>query len=151
MQVNKLFRMLLLPLGLLLKLYELGIAGSRDVHNKLRFSNSIVDRNCCNSVEIGEFSTFAGFRSQILTHAIDLKASRQRSAPVLIGDYCFVGTSVVLLAGSQLPSYCVLGASACLTRAFSDENMLYAGVPAKAVKGLYDNDAYFKREKGFVL
>jgi len=107
--------------------------------------------DCCNSVTIGEFSTFAGFRSQILTHAIDLKASRQRSAPVSIGDYCFVGTNVVLLAGSKLPSKCVLGASACLVEPFSEENMLYAGVPAKPVKKLDDGYAYFNRSEGFVL
>jgi len=107
--------------------------------------------DCCNSVEIGEFSTFAGFRSQILTHAIDLKDSRQRSAPVSIGDYCFVGTNVVLLAGATLPNKCVLGASACLVEPFTDENMLYAGVPAKPVKKLSTDSGYFNRKHGFVL
>lgn len=107
--------------------------------------------DCCNSVTIGKFSTVAGFRSQILTHAIDLKTSRQRSAPVSIGDYCFVGTNVVFLAGAKLPDKSVLGASACITEPFSDKNMLYAGVPAKPIKKLDAGYAYFNRPEGFVL
>jgi acetyltransferase-like isoleucine patch superfamily enzyme len=120
----------------------------------LREHSAITNRHlidCCNSVEIGQFSTFAGFRSQILTHSIDLMKSRQTSAPVTIGEYCFVGTGSVLLAGSKLPNYSVLGASACLTEAFSDEYKLYAGVPAKAVKDLSEDLGYFKRLSGYVL
>jgi acetyltransferase-like isoleucine patch superfamily enzyme len=47
MQTSKLFRLLLLPVGLLLKLYELAVEGARDIHNKLRFRDSIIDRKCC--------------------------------------------------------------------------------------------------------
>lgn len=46
MQTSKLFRLLLMPLGLLLKLYELAVEGARDIHNKLRFRTSIIDRKC---------------------------------------------------------------------------------------------------------
>ncbi len=38
--------------------------------------------DCTNSVTIGSFTTFAGFRSQILTHTIDLATNRQSSARV---------------------------------------------------------------------
>jgi len=120
----------------------------------LREHAAITNRHlidCCNKVEIGRFSTFAGFRSQILTHAIDLNNSLQQSAPVSIGDYCFIGTSSVVLAGSVLPNHCVLGASACLTEAFSEEYTLYAGVPARAVKSLNSDMKYFDRKHGFVL
>lgn len=44
--MNKLIRFILLPLGLLLKLYELAVEGARDIHNKLRFKKSIIDRKC---------------------------------------------------------------------------------------------------------
>ena len=36
--------------------------------------------DCTNSVTIGKFTTFAGFRSQILTHTIDLERNRQTSS-----------------------------------------------------------------------
>jgi acetyltransferase-like isoleucine patch superfamily enzyme len=106
--------------------------------------------DCTNAVTIGRFTTLAGFQSQILTHSIDLAESRQSSQPVRIGDYCFIGTKVVLLGGSELPSYCVLGAMSLLNKPLADEYTLYGGVPAKAIKKLNKDDKYFTRPKGFV-
>src|SRR5438270_5091688 len=105
--------------------------------------------DCTNSVVIGRFTTMAGFQSQILTHSIDLERNRQTSAPVRIGDYCFVGTNSVLLPGSALPSYSVLGAKSLLNRAYSDCYRLYGGVPAQAIKSLPPDYAYFQRTQGF--
>jgi acetyltransferase-like isoleucine patch superfamily enzyme len=106
--------------------------------------------DCTNAVHIGEFTTVAGFRSQILTHSIDLMDCRQSSAPVTIGDYCFVGTDCVLLGGSALPSYSALGAKSLLNKAHTETHCLYAGLPAKAVKSLDSDMKYFQREEGFV-
>ena len=111
-------------------------------------SRHIID--CTHRVSLGKFSTFAGFRSQILTHSIDLERSRQASAPVTIGEYCFVGTDCVLLAGSKLPNYCVLGAKSLLIRSFTDEHTLYTGIPARAIRRLPPEMRYFWRETGFV-
>jgi UDP-3-O-[3-hydroxymyristoyl] glucosamine N-acyltransferase len=107
--------------------------------------------DCTNSVTIGKFTTFAGFQSQILTHSIDLERNRQTSAPVKIGDYCFVGTNSVLLGGSALPDYCILGAKSLLNKAFTETHRLYAGVPAKVVQPLSSDLPYFRRTKGFVV
>lgn len=107
--------------------------------------------DCTHSVTIGKFSTFAGFQSQILTHSIDLEEARQDSHPVVIGDYCFVGTNSVILGGSVLPSYSVLGAKSLLNKAYTEAYTLYAGVPAKPVKTLDKDMNYFVREVGFVL
>ncbi len=107
--------------------------------------------DCTNSVTIGRFTTFAGFQSQILTHTIDLARSRQTSAPVQIGDYCFVGTNSVLLGGSILPDYCVLGAKSLLNKSFTETHQLYAGVPARSVQQLPTDYEYFRRTEGFVV
>ena len=107
--------------------------------------------DCTNSVTIGRFTTMAGFQSQILTHSIDLEHNRQVSTPVRIGDYCFIGTNSVLLPGSSLPDYSVLGAKSLLNRAFTDAYTLYGGVPATAIKQLPPDYAYFKRTEGFVV
>src|SRR4029079_13492242 len=80
--------------------------------------------DCTHSVVIGRFSTFAGFQSQILSHSIDLTACRQSSAPVRIGAYCFVGTNCVILGGSELPDYSVLGAKSLLNHAYGDTHNL---------------------------
>jgi acetyltransferase-like isoleucine patch superfamily enzyme len=106
--------------------------------------------DCTNAVHIGAFTTVAGYRSQILTHSIDLMDCRQSSAPVTIGDYCFVGTDCVLLGGSVLPSYSALGAKSLLNKPYDQQRALYAGVPARPVKSLEPEMKYFQREVGFV-
>lgn len=106
--------------------------------------------DCTNSVTIGAFATMAGFNSQILTHSIDLEQNRQSSAPVRIGAYTFVGTNCVILGGSVLPDYSVLGAKALLDKAYVEQHKLYAGVPARPLKDLPQDWAYFCRTEGFV-
>ena len=106
--------------------------------------------DCTNRVSLGEYSTLAGFGTQILTHSIDLAASRQSSRPVSIGRYCFVGTASVIVGGARLPDYSVLAAMSLLHADFSDTCTLYGGVPAKAVQALDPDLAYFQRARGFV-
>jgi serine acetyltransferase len=107
--------------------------------------------DCTNSVAIGRFTTFAGFHSQIISHSIDIEENRQSSKPVSVGDYCFVGTNCVLLGGSALPDFCVLGAKSLLNKTFTETYQLYAGVPARSVKALSRDCKYFQRTEGFVV
>jgi acetyltransferase-like isoleucine patch superfamily enzyme len=107
--------------------------------------------DCTEYIHIGAFATFAGFASQLLAHSIDLAASRQEARPITIGDYCFVGTNCVLLGGSALPPYSVLGAKSLLNRTFTDRYYLYGGVPAKPIKALPETMAYFQRKTGYVI
>ncbi|MBA3697319.1 MAG: acyltransferase [Planctomycetes bacterium] len=106
--------------------------------------------DCTGGIAIGPFSTLAGFSTQILTHSIDLTTNRQSSQPVSIGAYCFVGTDCVLLAGAALPERSVLGAMSLLNKAYLEVSHLYAGVPARPVKGLDPQFAYFHRVDGYV-
>lgn len=106
--------------------------------------------DCTDRVSIGRFTTFAGFRSQILTHSIDLDECRQRARPVTIGEYCFVGTGCILLGGSALPDRSVLAAGSTLTRAHAEPGMLYAGLPAERKKPIAEDARYFSRPRGFV-
>ena len=112
-------------------------------------SRHLID--CTDEVRIGAFTTFAGYRSQILTHSIDLKQSRQRCKPVRIGEYCFVGTGCILLGGSSLPDRSVLGAHSLLASAPEATGYLYGGVPAKPIKAIDAEDLYFSRATGFVV
>jgi acetyltransferase-like isoleucine patch superfamily enzyme len=106
--------------------------------------------DCTNRVTIGRFTTFAGFQSQILSHSIDLEQSRQSSAPVSIGEYCFVGTNCVLLGGSSLPNYSVLAAKSLLNKPFAEQYSLYGGVPAREIQRLPAEWQYFHRTSGVV-
>lgn len=106
--------------------------------------------DCTDRVSIGAYATLAGFRSQILTHSIDLKANRQSCQPISIGAYCFVGTATVLLKGSALPDRSVLGAGSVLTKAMTEPGMLYSGVPAKLIRPIDAESGYFTRAVGYV-
>jgi len=105
---------------------------------------------CTARVRIGAFATVAGFRSQLITHSIDLQAGRQSSEPIEIGEYCFVGTDSVILGGSALPHHSVLGAKSLLNKKWDAPFHLYAGVPAKPLKELPPEMEYFRRTEGFV-
>ena len=106
--------------------------------------------DCTNIIKIGRFSTIAGYNSQFLTHSIDVSENLQHSEPIVIGEYTFVGTNVVVLGGAILPSHAVLGAKSLLNKAYFDEWTLYGGVPAKAVKKIPLDSKYFTRKEGFV-
>lgn len=106
--------------------------------------------DCTGGVSIGPFATLAGFRSQLLTHSIEISEGRQKSDGISIGSYSFVGTDCVLLPGAALPDHSVLGAKSLLERTFSESYTLYAGVPARAIKPIASDAAYFNRTTGFV-
>ena len=107
--------------------------------------------DCTDEVTIGEFTTMAGYRSQILTHSVDLAESRQDAKPVRIGAYCFVGTASTMLGGTVVPDHCVVGANALVNKAHDETYRLYAGVPAKAVAPLDPQMKYFARSKGYII
>ena len=104
-----------------------------------------------NRITIGPFTTIAGYRSQLLSHAIDLQHNRQHSEPITIGSYCFVGTSCVILGGSILPDHSVLGALSLLNKAHIEPWGLYAGQPARRLKVIESSAAYFSRSGGYVV
>ncbi len=106
--------------------------------------------DCTDRIEIGAFTTIAGYASQFMTHSIDVTQNRQDASPIAIGEYCFVGTAVVVLGGARLPARCVLGAKALLNKSHIEAGWLYAGVPAAPIKQLPADAAYFRRTTGFV-
>lgn len=118
---------------------------------RLEEHSAITNRHlidCTNLVHIGRYSIVAGFRSQILTHGIDFEKSAQSSAPVSIGEYCFIGTASVLLKGARIPDYCVVGAMSLVNKSFDEEQSLYAGVPACRIKSVDLSMNWFHRDIG---
>lgn len=107
--------------------------------------------DCTGGVRIGSFTTIGGAQSQLLTHFIDPYECRQTCKGIEIGNYCFVGTRALLLPGSGLPDYSILGGGAVLTKRQQIQRMLYAGNPAQPKKDLSKVEVgYFMREKGAV-
>jgi len=119
------------------------------VHDQAAITNRhFID--CSASVSIGRFTTFAGCRSIVLSHSIDLVNCKQSSSPISIGEYCFVGAASVLLPGASLPDHSVLGANSLLNKIHTEQYFLYAGNPARPVKQLSSDMKYFTRTIGNV-
>ncbi len=106
--------------------------------------------DCTDRVDIGAYTTIAGYHSQLITHGIDVVEGRQDCKPIRIGAYCLVGTRITALGGSALPARSVLGAGSVLNKAHVEEYAVYAGQPAVRVKTLDPKAAYFHRAQGFV-
>jgi acetyltransferase-like isoleucine patch superfamily enzyme len=106
--------------------------------------------DCTNRITIGRFATIAGFRSQFLTHGIDIGPNCQSSLPIEIGDYCFTGTGVIVLKGAMLGPRCVLGAGSMLRGQYLEEYKLISGNPAKPIRDLDPASSYFHRTQAKV-
>lgn len=102
------------------------------------------------SVIIGRFTTVAGTRSTVFTHQLDVASCQHVTKPVSIGDYCMVGSDVKFVPGARVPSYCVVGMGAVVTKRFEDPYCLIAGNPARVVRRLAPDSAYFCRSVGHI-
>lgn len=87
-------------------------------------------------VEIGRRSILGGRNSSLWTH------NRQRTLPVEIGDFAYVGSEIRVAPGGSIPSRCVVGIGSVVTKKIEGENCLIAGVPARAVKPLSEEDRF---------
>ena len=87
-------------------------------------------------VEIGRRTILGGRNSSLWTH------NRQRTRPVEIGDLSYVGSEIRVAPGGAIPSRCVVGIGSVITRRIEGENCLIAGVPAKLIKQLSEEDQF---------
>lgn len=55
-----------------------------------------------------------------------------KDEPIVIGEYCWIGTNAVLLPGVTLGNNCVVGAGAVVTKSFPERSVL-VGVPARRI------------------
>lgn len=85
-------------------------------------------------VSIGRCSILGGRNSSIWTH------NRRAGKPVLIGDYCYIGSEIRMAPGAAIPSCCVVGLGSVVTQPMDTEYSLIAGVPAKQRRELTPDD-----------
>lgn len=117
-------------------------------NSNITIGDNISIRNTCEivarpennlSVKIGDDCMFA---SRILIRATDGHTVKSKATgktlnygkPVEIGNHVWIGNDVTILKGSKIPDNSVVAATATVTRAFTEPNAIYAGVPAKLVK-----------------
>lgn len=92
-------------------------------------------------VEIGRRSIIGGRNSSLWTH------NRQRTRPIEIGSFTYVGSEIRMAPGSLLPSRCIVGIGSVVTGRLEGEEKLIAGVPAKVIKELGDEDKFLIERK----
>jgi Acetyltransferase (isoleucine patch superfamily) len=92
-------------------------------------------------VEIGRRTIIGGRNSSIWTH------NRQRTLPITIGSFAYVGSEIRMAPGSKIPSRSIVGMGAVITSALDIENTLIGGVPAKPIKDLSPEDRFLIERK----
>jgi acetyltransferase-like isoleucine patch superfamily enzyme len=87
-------------------------------------------------VEIGRRTIIGGRNSSLWTH------NRQRTRPITIGSFAYVGSEIRVAPGGAIPSRCIVGIGAVVTKQLTDELHLIGGVPARAIKPLSQEDQF---------
>ncbi len=92
-------------------------------------------------VEIGRRSIIGGRNSSLWTH------NRQRTLPISIGDFAYVGSEIRMAPGGSIPSRCIVGIGAVITGKIDAAGYLIGGVPAKPIKELSEDDKFLVEHK----
>src|SRR2546423_2275401 len=92
-------------------------------------------------VEIGRRTILGGRNSSLWTH------NRQRTHPIEIGSYTYIGSEIRVAPGGSIPSRCIVGIGSVITGQLTEEYHLIAGVPAKSIKELSAEDAFLIEQK----
>lgn len=92
-------------------------------------------------VNIGRRSILGGRNSSLWTH------NRQRTQPIEIGDFAYIGSEIRVAPGGSIPARSVVGIGAVITGKLKEEEYLIAGVPAKPIKPLSEEDQFLIMRK----
>lgn len=92
-------------------------------------------------VEIGRRAIIGGRNSSLWTH------NRQRTQPISVGDFAYVGSEIRIAPGGSIPARCVVGIGSVVVGKIDAEGWLIAGVPAKPVKELSAADKFLVERK----
>ena len=92
-------------------------------------------------VEIGRRTIIGGRNSSIWTH------NRQRTQPIRIGEFTYVGSEIRMAPGGSLPSRCIVGIGSVITKRIEGDGWLIGGVPAKPIRELGAEDKFLIERK----
>jgi acetyltransferase-like isoleucine patch superfamily enzyme len=92
-------------------------------------------------VEIGRRVILGGRNSSLWTH------NRQRTMPIRIGSLVYIGSEIRMAPGSAIPDRSIVGIGSVITARMAEEGKLIAGVPAKTVKELSEEDQFLIERK----
>lgn len=106
--------------------------------------------NAVNGVEVGDYTNI-GPNVGIVSSNHDLvdNDAHVATAPIVIGRFCWLGMGAVVLPGTQLADFTIVGAGAVVTKSFTQGYCVIAGNPAKVIKMLNKDecDAFARTKK----
>jgi acetyltransferase-like isoleucine patch superfamily enzyme len=85
-------------------------------------------------VTIGRNVIVGGRNSSLWTH------NRQQTAPIEIGDFCYLGSEVRIAPGARLAERSILGLGSVLASPIDTPGSLVGGMPAKVIRPLTAED-----------
>ncbi|HTU39751.1 MAG TPA: hypothetical protein VMF35_17250 [Acidimicrobiales bacterium] len=103
------------------------------------------DIDCSDRVDIGDYSSLAGFRCTVLTHSLNLVRDRFVTGPVEIGAHTAVMSGSTLLSGTRVPARSIVSAGSVVNTPLTTELTFYSGNPAVAMRPLPETLAFFHR------
>jgi acetyltransferase-like isoleucine patch superfamily enzyme len=92
-------------------------------------------------ITLGRNVILGGRNSSLWTH------NRQQTAPIEIGDFCYLGSEIRVAPGAKLPERCIVALGSVLSGAIEPAGSLVGGVPAKVVRPLRPEDEILVRRK----
>lgn len=113
-----------------------------DSHAKILMMHLV---DCCDRVELEHRAVIAGYWSLVMTHTFDHRESRQTTAPIHVGLRTLVATRCTLLPGAHIGERCIVAAGATVIGKLDADSTMYAGTPAKAIRDLDPDAAFFHR------
>jgi len=85
-------------------------------------------------VKLGRNVIVGGRSSSFWTH------NRQQTAPITVGDFCYLGSEIRVAPGGQLPPRCILALGSVLSGTIVEEGSLVGGMPARVLRPLTGAD-----------
>ena len=92
-------------------------------------------------VEIGRRVILGGRNSSLWTH------NRQMTKAITIGDYSYLGSEIRIAPGAAIPAKCIVGMGSVVSRTFTREYQLIAGVPAAEIRELGEDGKFLTERK----
>jgi len=87
-----------------------------------------------NDVSIGHRVTILTTEHMYVDSNLPIKRQQSELKSVTIGNNVWIGANVTILAGTEIPDGCIIGAGAIVTKKLEIANGIYIGNPARFFK-----------------